>query len=133
MEELKLRQAKFLKSLSAPEQSIRLANNSTDLGLQNTLVASNIKHFEMCYESAWKFLQILLSTKYDLKIDSPKKIFRELFALGLVDNYITTELLNISEARNATVHDYDEETAYESYSRIASYYEILKTISIILN
>jgi nucleotidyltransferase substrate binding protein (TIGR01987 family) len=118
VEELKLRQAKFLKSLSALEQSIQLSNDPASPILQNILVASNIKHFEMCYESAWKFLQILLRTKYDLKIDSPKKIFRELFALGLIDNYITTELLNISEARNATVHDYDEETAYESYSRI---------------
>lgn len=128
MEELKRKQAKFLKTLQALERSLKLSDSFTNVELQTALIASDVKHFEMCYEATWKFLQVFVRVKFDLKIDSPKKIFRELFALGLIDQLTTTNLLDISESRNATVHDYDEETALETRNRIASYYVVLKTL-----
>lgn len=55
-------------------------------------------------------------------------MFRECFVLGIIDNETTFELLNIAEARNATTHDYDLETAKETYERIADYCKILKRL-----
>src|SRR5207249_53758 len=87
-----------------------------------------VKHFEMCYEASWKFLQQYLAHRYSAKVDSPKKIFRECFALGLLDLETTKALLDICEARNASVHDYDEETAQEICKRINTYYLTIKQL-----
>jgi anti-sigma regulatory factor (Ser/Thr protein kinase) len=38
----------------------------------------------------------------------------------------------ISEARNATTHDYNEETAQEIYIRVTEYYHTLKSIELCL-
>lgn len=129
MEKLKSKHEKFIKSLHALERSIKVPSRK-DIAedIKQSLVASDVKHFEMCYESAWKFLQVFLEKKYGQELSSPKKIFRECFALGVFDIKTTEELLDISEARNATVHDYDEETAQETYKRINSYYMTLKIL-----
>lgn len=41
----------------------------------------------------------------------------------------TKEFLDISEARNATTHDYDEENAQEICQRIGDYYVTFKKLS----
>lgn len=132
MERLTSKQEKFLKSLQALDHSISLfLRQDTPDDIKKSLIASYIKHFELCYETAWKFLQAYLAEKHMIKIDSPKKIFRECFALGIIDEDTTKNLLDMSEARNATVHDYDEETARETCKRIGNYYNILKILSTI--
>jgi nucleotidyltransferase substrate binding protein (TIGR01987 family) len=122
VERLKHKQDKFLRSLLALDRSIMVSLKS---GFQDdfkdVLVASNIKHFEMCYEAAWLFLKLYLEAKHNQQINSPKKVFRECFALGVLDSKTTEELLNMSEARNATVHDYDQETALEECKRLQGY------------
>lgn len=129
MERLRNKQEKFIKSLAALDRSIQVSlRENLQKDIKQSLIASNIKHFEMCYESVWKFLQLYLEQKYKQQLNSPKKIFRECFALGILDSKITEELLNISEARNATVHDYDEETAQETCKRINDYYLTLKVL-----
>ena len=130
MEKLEPKQEKFIKSLVALERSIKVfSRKDTPIDIKESLVASNVKHFEICYESAWKFLQVFLAHKCDKKLDSPKKIFRECFALEIIDDITTKNLLDMSEARNATVHDYDEETAQETCKRILGYYDTLKMLA----
>jgi nucleotidyltransferase substrate binding protein (TIGR01987 family) len=129
VEKLSQYQQKFVKSLNALDRSIKLfSHENIKADIKESLVASNIKHFEMCYEAAWKFLKQYLEVQYSVRVDSPKKVFRECFALGIISNKITEELLNISEARNATTHDYDEETAQETCKRINDYYLTLKLL-----
>lgn len=130
MEKLKKKQEKFIKSLHALNRSITVwLKNDFPEDIMHSLVASNIKHFEMCYESAWKFLQVYLAEKYNQQqINSPKPIFRECFSQGVLDNVTVKKLLDMSEARNATVHDYDEETAQETCNRLHHYYETLKSL-----
>ena len=124
------KQEKFLHSLNALERTLDTLLRK-DIPL-DTLVAAGVKHFELCYESAWKYLKLYLEYKHNLKIDSPKKIFRECFALRIIDAKTTSELLDISEARNATVHDYDEEKAKETLHRLAEYYRTLKRLENII-
>ena len=108
MEKLKQKQEKFLKSLHALDRSIRVS-------LQNDL--------------SYEMMQIYLVQKYaQQQINSPKPIFRQCFALEILDNATIKELLDMSEARNATVHDYDEETAQETCKRIREYYKTLKSL-----
>ncbi len=125
MEKLKSKREKFLKSLEALDRSIAIfLRKDTPKDIKQNLVAANVKHFEICYESAWKYLQIYLTHK---------KVFRECFALGIIDDKTTQNLLDMSEARNATVHDYDEEAAQETCKRIQGYYNTLKILLTISN
>lgn len=130
MEKLIYKHQKFTQSLDALERSIRVfSRNDIDEDIRENLVASVIKHFEMCYEASWKFLKFYLETRYAEIVDSPKKVFRQCFVLGIIDEQTTKELLDISEARNATTHDYDEENAQEICKRISDYFATFKKVA----
>lgn len=130
MEKLIYKQQKFTNTFNALERSIQVFNRTDiDDDIRENLVASIIKHFEMCYEALWKFLKLYLEIHYAEVVDSPKKVFRQCFALGIIDESTTKELLDISEARNATTHDYDEENAQEICQRIGDYYITFKRIN----
>jgi nucleotidyltransferase substrate binding protein (TIGR01987 family) len=135
VEKLTYKQQKFTNALDALKRSIKVfSRTDIDEDIRENLVASIIKHFEMCYEALWKFLKLYLEIRYAEIVDSPKKVFRQCFALGIIDESTTKELLNISEARNATTHDYDEENAQEICQRIGDYYitfEKLKNIALL--
>jgi nucleotidyltransferase substrate binding protein (TIGR01987 family) len=131
VERLVFAHQKFLKSLNALERSLNFslkysASAETD-ELENS-VASLIKHFEICYEMCWKFFQQYIKKFHSIELASPKAIFRECFVLKIINQEETKKLLDISEARNATTHDYNEETARELCSRISEYFITLKSL-----
>lgn len=131
MEKLVFAHQKFLKSLNALERSLKFsskyaANAATD-ELENA-VASLVKHFEICYEMCWKFFQQYIKELHFVELASPKAIFRECFSLNIITQEETKKLLDISEARNATTHDYNQETAKETCSRIHEYFVTLKIL-----
>jgi|SRR5581483_3726686 len=43
---------------------------------QDLFTAGVIKHFELAYETAWKFLKQYLLETYEIDITSPKQVFR---------------------------------------------------------
>ncbi len=97
--------------------------------MRESLVASLVKHFEMCYEASWKFLKLYLKVHYGEIANSPREVFRQCFSSGLLDEQTIKGLLKICDARNTTTHTYDEENAQEIYKRIDDYYQIFKKIS----
>ena len=129
MEKLKYQHEKFIASLRALERSIKIFSR-TDISedIRENLVASVIKHFELCYESAWKFLKLYLEKRYAEIADSPKKVFRKCYSAELIDEKTTKELLDISESRNSTTHSYNEENAQEICKRIDAYYVTFKQL-----
>lgn len=76
----------------------------------------------------WKFLQAILHQQYAIELSSPKAIFRECFTHQIIGQTETQELLDMAEARNATTHNYNEETAKEICKRITHYFEIFKQL-----
>lgn len=121
-----------MQTLHALEESIQMfVRTDIDESMRKHLVASVIKHFEMCYESAWKFLKYYLEYHFEETINSPKKVIRQCLALGLLDEQTVTEFLDIIEIRNTTTHTYDEKKIKEICKRIDSYYQIFKKISAI--
>ena len=129
MEKLKYKHEKFIASLQALERSIKVfSRNDLSEDIRENLVASIIKHFEMCYESTWKYLKLYLEKRYTHIADSPKKVFRQCYAFGLIDEATTKELLDITEARNATTHNYDEENAQDICKRVSDYFITFKKI-----
>lgn len=132
MEKLVYKRQKFLASLNALNRAINIFLR-TDIpdDVKECVLAATVKHYEMCYDTSWKFLQYYLAIRYNLKVDSPKKVFRECYDLELITKEITHKLLDICESRNATTHNYDEEAAQETCKRIQDYYNTFKALTTI--
>lgn len=134
MEKLTYKYETFIASLRALERSIAVFSHpDISENIREHLVASIIKHYELCYESLWKFLKLYLEKRYAEIEDSPKKVFRKCFAVGLMDEQTTKELLDISESRNSTTHSYDEENAQEVCKRIDQYYRTFTQLEHIMS
>ena len=132
MEKLIYKHQKFIKTLDALERSIKIfSRTDIDEDIRENLVASIIKHFEMCYEASWKFLKYYVEYHFEEVLNSPNQVFRQCFVSGLLDEQTVEGLLRINEARNTTTHTYDEEKAQEICMRIDNYYQIFKKISCI--
>jgi len=126
VEKLKYKYEKFVRALEALGRAISsFSRHDIPEDLKEHILTSIIKHYEMCYESGWKFLKLYLEKEYEIKLDSPKKVIRECYKLQIIDENTTNELFEIGDARNATVHDYDQENACMISQRISSYYDTL--------
>lgn len=135
MEELILSRNKFLATLHALQRSLkRFSRKDLDDDIREGLVADLIKHNEMAFEAAIKFLGHYLVYNFAKSIsgrDKTRNIIRECFALGILDIITTQELLDITDVRNNTVHEYDEEHIFQTCSRIDNYFLTLKKLSIL--
>ena len=129
MEKLIYKHQKFTQTLNALEQSIQMfSRTDIDENMRKHLVASIIKHFEMCYEASWKFLKYYLEVRFEEIVNSPKQVYRQCLTFDLLDEQTVKGLLDINEARNSTTHTYDEENAQEVCKRIDHCYQIFKKI-----
>jgi nucleotidyltransferase substrate binding protein (TIGR01987 family) len=132
MEKLIYAHRNFLKALSFFNKTIEVFKRpEIDDDVRSCLLASLIKNNEMCYETALKFLDNYLIYVLGIQItgkDKSRNIIRECFVQELIDDEVNKELLNITTIRNATVHEYDEESALEHAKRIEGYYAIFKKL-----
>lgn len=131
MEKIDYKYEKFINSLMALERSIRIFSSANVTEeFKSELIASLIKHYEMCFETACKFLQLYLKREYsiDLSGNMSKTIFKICYENRLIDQLTSQELLIIVDARNATTHDYDEEEAHEVCKRVSEYCETFKRL-----
>lgn len=73
---------------------------------------SCIKRFEYTYETAKKIMNKFLKKEYDKteKDLTINNIFREMFGLGLIENF--ENWVNYREKRNITSHEYDITKTY---------------------
>lgn len=83
-----------------------------------------IQRFEFAYELAWKLIRRYLELEGLTEVNSPRAAFREAFAMGIIgDGHTWIDMLN---ARNLTVHTYNELLAKDIYTRIRDkYYPLL--------
>lgn len=93
---------------------------------------ASIQRFEYTFEIFWKFIREYLKEKEGLIVNSPKKCFRELFAVGMINEADTILLLEITDKRNDTVHTYKEYIAEKIYEELPVYYhkicEVIKVL-----
>jgi nucleotidyltransferase substrate binding protein (TIGR01987 family) len=129
MEKLIFKHETYARTLHALHRAIKnLSRTDIDADLQADLIASVIKHFEMCYEASWKFLKLYLEVHYSHIANSPREVFRQCFIFCIFDEQTTQEFLKICDARNTTTHTYDEEKAQEICQRIYEYAQAFKKI-----
>lgn len=105
-------------TVSSLERSLRVAETVAAMtpDLRETVRAGVIQHFEVAYESSWKFIQRWLrENSSPSEADSPrtrKDLFRMAARSGLLSD--PTPWFGFGEARNLTSHTYDEANAEAS-------------------
>ncbi|MBC9784112.1 nucleotidyltransferase substrate binding protein [Heliobacterium chlorum] len=86
-----------------------------------------IRRFEFTYEVAWKLMKLTLEYKGIVEARSPRDVFREAFAVGIIKN--GDVWFKMLTDRNLTSHTYDQETAIAIYHRIKDdYFETLNLL-----
>lgn len=136
MEKLKRKHENFARSYNALNNSILVLNNlSTKVSKNehNVITAGVIKHFELAYETAWKFLKQYLELKMAIEIASPKAVFKSCYEYKILPLDLVQMLIVLADDRNLTVHIYDQATAEEVCKEIVEHYKALGKILEILN
>lgn len=107
IEKIKLQLADLIKATSRLQEAI---------DLPSTIINQDacIKRFEISFELAWKLLQSMVREN-GIEIYGPKNAIREAAKLGLINE--VERWFEFLEARNLTVHTYEEKIAQIVYQK----------------
>lgn len=96
--------------------------------LSNPLLYDGVmQRFEFTYELAWKLMKLYLEFEGIATVNSPRTAFKEAFAVGIItDGEVWIDMIN---ARNLTVHTYNEQMAKEIYNKVKDkYYSVFAAL-----
>ena len=92
---------------------------------------ASIQRFEFSYELCWKTLKIYLEEMHGIRAVSPRLVFKEAFALDLLEN--EDIFIEMIESRNTLSHTYNEDQAQSIYVKCGEYLKEMKIVSQNLN
>ena len=90
-----------------------------------------LQRFEFSYELLWKTLKVFLEEIHGVRAVSPRQVFKEAFALSIIDEELT--FVEMIESRNTLSHTYNEEQATKIYVKCADYLKAMKNVLAQLN
>lgn len=129
MEQLEKKYADVTRAVSSLKLAIdKLCNSPHHAGSEEyrTLRDSEIKRFEICVDTLWKYLKLYLEVKKGVIQSSPKEVFRECFRTQIISSeQETTFALKMVDTRNLTSHIYKEAVAEIIHAQIANYHELM--------
>ena len=96
--------------------------------MKDLVLSGVIKHFELTYETAWKFLKEYLHQVHGPVITSPRAVFRTCYEYQILSEAVTEALFDLIDDRNLTVHVYDMETAERICKTIENYFFVFEAI-----
>lgn len=131
MESLERKHKNFMKAYKALQESLEVMKDQKMIPgpIHNVIVAGVIKHYELAYETGWKFLKVYLQTKVGVEIASPKNVFRACYQYQILPKHITDTLLQLVDERNLTVHIYDDQMAQRICDAIIEYFFVFDEIA----
>ncbi len=115
IERLKERREEYHKAVWRLKEAL-------DEDMSNPLLYDGvIQRFEFTYELAWKLMKAYLEEYEGIAVvNSPRSAFKEAFAAGLIiDGDVWIDMIN---ARNLTVHTYNEQIAKEVFDMVKQKY-----------
>jgi nucleotidyltransferase substrate binding protein (TIGR01987 family) len=90
-----------------------------------------LQRFEFSYELLWKTLKTFLEEIHGVRAVSPRQVFKEAFALSIIDEELT--FVEMIESRNTLSHTYNEEQAAKIHVKCAAYLKAMKNVQAQLN
>lgn len=113
-ERLKEKFAEYKKAVTKLKEAL-------EEDISNPLLYDGVmQRFEFTYELAWKLMKLYLESEGIININSPRLAFKEAFVLGIITEGETW--IDMINARNLTVHTYNEGMAKEIYDKVKDKY-----------
>ncbi|MBT3179249.1 MAG: nucleotidyltransferase [Desulfobacula sp.] len=88
---------------------------------------ATIQRFEFTYELCWKTLKNYLEDIHGIRAVSPRMVFKEAFAIDLIEN--EEIFIEMIESRNRLSHTYNEEQAQSIYLKCDAYLKEMKMVT----
>ncbi|HBY05380.1 MAG: Nucleotidyltransferase substrate binding protein, HI0074 family [candidate division TM6 bacterium GW2011_GWE2_42_60] len=126
MEKLVQKIVVLQKALSTLQESVadKKKSESYDEKLYRQYRDSLIQRFEYSTDLLWKVLRTYMQEVYGANpLPAPKPVFKEAFALGLLNENEAKIFFEMIDARNITSHMYQEEFADILSTKIPAFYE----------
>ena len=123
MKKTELDLSNFKNSLSTLKECYHDLTEQQDEKLKTYIKDSCVKRFEYTYETAKKIMNKFLKKEYDKteKDLTINNIFREMYGLGLINNF--ENWVDYREKRNITAHEYNIDKTYPIVDIIPNFIE----------
>jgi len=124
-----LSQERLKEKFAEYKKAVKKLKEALEEDVSNPLLYDGVIHrFEFTYELAWKLIKLLLESEGIVTVNSPRAAFKEAFAAGIItEGEIWIDMIN---ARNLTVHTYNEQIAKEIYDKVKDkYYPVLAALA----
>ncbi len=112
---------RYRKSLGNYENAAKQLAKALNEPESEFIRDASIQRFEFTYELLWKTIKVFLEEIHGVRTVSPRQVFKEAFALELIDN--EDVFLEMIEARNLLSHTYNENQASMIYRKLPSFLE----------
>ena len=117
---------KYNRNLKSLEKALLQLSDALEESESPIVRDACLQRFEFCYELLWKTLKVFLEDIHGVRAVSPRQVFKEAFALSIIDEELT--FVEMIESRNTLSHTYNEEQATKIYVKCAAYLEAMKNV-----
>ena len=122
---------KYNRNLKSLEKALLQLSDALEQSESPIVRDACLQRFEFCYELLWKTLKVFLEDIHGVRAVSPRQVFKEAFALSLIEKeQIFIEMI---ESRNTLAHTYNEEQAMKIYKKCSDYLSVMKSVLAQLN
>jgi nucleotidyltransferase substrate binding protein (TIGR01987 family) len=122
---------KYNRNLKSLEKALLQLSDALEESESPIVRDACLQRFEFCYELLWKTLKVFLEDIHGVRAVSPRQVFKEAFALSIIDEELT--FVEMIESRNTLSHTYNEEQATKIYVKCADYLKAMKSVLAQLN
>ena len=122
---------KYNRNLKSFEKALLQLGDALEESESPIVRDACLQRFEFSYELLWKTLKIFLEEIHGVRAVSPRQVFKEAFALSIIDEELT--FVEMIESRNPLSHTYNEEQAAKIYVKCADYLKAIKNVLAQLN
>ena len=122
---------KYNRNLKSLEKALLQLSDALEESESPIVRDACLQRFEFCYELLWKTLKVFLEDIHGVRAVSPRQVFKEAFALSIIDEELT--FVEMIESRNTLSHTYNEEQATKIYVKCADYLKAMKNVLAQLN
>mgnify|MGYP001331497950 FL=1 len=122
---------KYNRNLKSFEKALLQLGDALEESESPIVRDACLQRFEFSYELLWKTLKIFLEEIHGVRAVSPRQVFKEAFALSIIDEELT--FVEMIESRNTLSHTYNEEQAAKIYVKCADYLKAMNSVLAQLN
>ncbi len=117
---------KYSRNLENLEKALHQFSDVLKESESSIVRDASIQRFEFTYELCWKTLKNFLEEIHGIRVISPKQVFKEAFALALIED--EDIFIGMIESRNMLAHTYNEEQAKNIYRKCPAYLSAMKNV-----